>query len=217
MQAPNRAAAATMFVHHLDDDPAWRETLARVVAGSPGFECDGNIGAAIVVLELWHRDEDGFAIAAALKRRWRPPRVLALTSRCDEVALHRATDGLLDGLIWKTPAAGTQLRDALCALAAGKSYFAPEVLAEHRRLCSSPDAYFKRLSRGEQELMPYFGRFAGDAEIARLTGRSRETIRWHRGEIMRRLDLPDSTALARWAMVAGFVPPFLPAPPCLVA
>ncbi|MBM3853550.1 MAG: response regulator transcription factor [Verrucomicrobia bacterium] len=203
-------------MHQIDDDPAWREYLARVVDHMPRFACGGLEQASIVVLELWHRGDDGFRLAAALKRRRNPPRLLALTSRCDEVALYRSMLGPLEGVVWKTPAAQGQLCEGLEALLADRSYFPPEVVAERRRVCASPDAYFKRLSPVELELMPYLGQFTSDFEIARQTGRSPATIRWHRGEIIRRLDLHDSFELVRWAMETGFVAPNLPAPPCLV-
>jgi DNA-binding NarL/FixJ family response regulator len=203
-------------VHHLDDDAAWGGQVEDAVHAVEGLAMGALHGAAIVVLELWHRGRDGLILAAELKETLRPPRILALTDRCDPVCLHRSLHGALDGFVWKTPAARVQLGDALRSLAEGRSFFCPEMLAERRRLGAAPDAYFKRLSALEQDLIPHFACGAADREIALQTGRAAETIRWHRGEIIRRLGLRNSIELARWAEIAGFVPPNLPAPPCLV-
>lgn len=210
-------AATRKVVYHMDDDPAWRRQLADVVGTLDGIALGDLVAAQIVVVDLWHRGEDGFHIVDRLKGRSNPPQILAFTCRCDPVAVHRAVLGALDGFVWKTPAAAQQVAEALSALAQGRAYFATEFLAERRRLAALPNAYFKILSPIELKLVPLFGKHLSDEEVGRRVGLNPRTIRWHRGEIVRRLGLAGSHELPIWATVTGFVPPHLPAPPCVVA
>ena len=213
---PSPRPVEPSVVCHLEDDPAWRVQLADTVDSLDSFTLGDLPSAVIVVLELWYRGESGFEIAARLRKGPGRVRVLALTSRCDAVAMHHAQDGLLDGFVWKIPAAGHQITEALLALEQDRTYFPKEVTDERRRLEALPDAYFKLLSPTEVELLPYFARFMKDPEIATKVGSSERTIRWHRKKIEHLIGATSFGDLCNWALCIGFAPLNLPAPPCLV-
>ncbi len=168
-----------------------------------------------MVLELWLQNDDGFDVIEQLAALPEKPRVLALTRRCDPVAMHRAREGRLAGLVWKTPAAPEQLGAALAALRTGGTYFRPEVRAEMARVRAASDAFFKIISPKEQELLPLLGRGRTDEEVSRRLGREPCTVKRHRLTIQEKLGLRREE-LPLWAMLMGFVPLMLPAPPCLV-
>ena len=170
----------------------------------------------LVATELRLHDGDGFAFLRALTQELAGcPRLLALTGRSDEVALHRAQEGRLSGLIWKTPAAAAQLRAALPVVLAGGVCFPPEVRDLMREVRAAPEVWFKILSPTEQELLPLLGQGMTNGEIALRSGRNPETVKWHRKAIMRKLGIHRAPDLAGWCMAKGFVPGSQSAPPCL--
>ena len=102
---------ATTLVH-IDDDFAWDETLRKSVSALPsavsmrvveactrahGLRLCRELSPSIIVMELWLQGEDGFELLEQLAALPCKPRVLALTRRCDPVAMHRAREGRLAG------------------------------------------------------------------------------------------------------------------------
>ena len=219
------------MIVHLDADPAWRETFRQAaceampetrVHAAPtaarALALCREVRPTLVATELRLHDGDGFDFIRSLTELPGCPRLFALTDRCDEVALHRAQgDGLLAGLIWKTPAAPAQLRAALPLLCAGGVCFPPEVRDLMRNQRTSPLAYFKILSPTQQELLPLMGKGMTDGEIALHSGRNPETVRWHRSEIMKKLEIRRTPKLVSWTMGKGFVDLGPGAPPCAFA
>ncbi len=157
----------------------------------------------VVVLELLLHGDDGFDFLRELAALPVGPHVLALTARSDDLTLHRAQSGWLHGLIWKTPAAAAQLREALPILGDGGRYFPPEVRKRMAAFSAAPDAFFKILSPAEQDLLPWFGRGLTDEEVADRVGRKAGTIKSHRHEIMEKLGLSRAVALVFWTMDKG--------------
>lgn len=219
-------AVATTLVH-IDDDFAWGETLRKSVSALPsavsmrvveactrahGLRLCLELCPSIIVMELWLQGEDGFELLEQLVALPGKPRVLALTRRCDPVAMHRARAGRLAGWVWKTAAAGHQLGAAFVALRAGETYFPPEVCAEMARLRAAQDAFFKIISPTERKLLPLLGRGWTDEAVARRLVREPCTIKRHRLTIQKKFGLRREE-LPLWAMQVGFVPPLLLAPP----
>ena len=213
---------------HLDGDPVWREVfgLALSVAmprahvyvarsTTQALELCRRFVPTVVVVELLIHGDDGFDFLRALAAWAQGPRVLAFTARHDDLILHRAQSGWLDGLIWKTTAAAAHLRIALPILGDGGRFFPSEVRERMAAFSAAPDAFFKIISPAEQELLPWFGRGLSDAEVAVLVGRKAGTIKWHRHEIMKKLGFSRAIELAFWAMEKGFCVSKLPLPPCL--
>ena len=222
------ASSTDITLVHLDEDFSWGEILRRSAASRwPGgrvrvvtarTRTDGlrrcrELRPVMVVMDLWLQAEDGFDVLEELAALPTNPRVLALTRRCDPVAMHRATEGRLAGFVWKISSAAEQLGMALAALEAGENYFPAEVRAAITGVRAAPDAYFKILSPTLQGLMPLLGRGYADQEVSRRLGREPCTIKHQRLEVQGKLGLRREE-LPLWAMIAGFVPPLLPSPPC---
>jgi len=205
-------------VLHIEDDSLWRRTTAALLDDWPEFcqmesAANGRDGIrqcaekmpAIVILDLGLPDLDGFEVLDRLNALPRPPQILLLTCRRDQALLYRLGSGGIAGLIWKDDDfVRDLLRPALVSLAAGKSYFAPDVSAAMRRFRTSPDAFFKILSPWELKLVTLLAQGFRDDAVALKTGCGSGTIRNHWHNIAVKLGLPDRHAVRLWAEARGF-------------
>jgi len=218
-----RSAPAVPTVFHIEDDPLWAGATASLLNDWPevchvGSAINGRDGItlclerqpAIVLLDLGLPDINGFAVLDCLNALPCPPQVLLLTGRMDEALLYRLGSGGVAGLIRKGGDFARHLRPALTAVAAGRSYFPPEVGEAVRRFRRSPDAFFKMLSRWELRLVSLLALGLRDAEIAAETGCCCGTIRNHWHNIAGKLGLGDRHDLKRWADAKGFGPALKP-------
>jgi len=211
---------------HIEDD-SWTEQVVRDLlrrwpeihyagsarTGAAGLELCERTRPAVVLLDLRLPDEDGFKLAAALRSRPRPPRILYLTGRADDAALYSLSRDPTAGFLWKSPALAQHLRPALAAALAGRAYHPPELREALARLRRDPLAFHKILADADLALLPLYGRGLTDDEIAALTDRAALTIKWRRNRIMQKLDLHRTADLMRWAREKGFVEEPSPAPP----
>jgi len=204
-------------VLHIEDDSLWARVVAGLLGDWPevcpvGAAGNGHDGLvlcaerkpAVVILDLVLPDLKGFEVLDRLNALPHPPQILLLTCRQDEAVLYRLGFGGVAGLIWKSIDFARHLRPALAALAAGRSYFPPEVTGALRRFHASPDAFFKILSPLEQRLVSLAGMGWTDGEIARRLACGFSTVRVHFRNIMIKLGLEGRHALLRWARTAGF-------------
>jgi len=211
------AEAKRPAVLHIEDDSLWVRVVADLLNKWPEVCHVGSVGnghdgirqcaekmPAIVILDLGLPDLNGFEVLDCLNALSFPPQVLLLTCRKDQALLYRLGFGGIAGLIWKSPDFARGLRLALVALAAGRSYFPPEVCEAVHQFRSSPDAFFKILSPWELKLVSLLAQGFRDEDIAEKTGRSCSTLRSHWHNIAEKLGFHDRHEIQRWAAARGF-------------
>lgn len=204
----------------VEDVAFWADYAAHVVRAMPGIRylgCAGCLAEArrmlaatrpqLLLLDSRLPDGDGMVLAEEIRRTGRPVRIAAFTVRSDNFALHSFDRLQLDGLIWKNQLTEASLQAAVRDLCRGVRYLAPELADRRRAARANPDSWRKILSDREQSLLPRFGTGLSDAEIAEQTRANPATIRVHRQNIMRKLNLHRTIDLVRWALTEGFVPP----------
>jgi DNA-binding NarL/FixJ family response regulator len=211
---------------HVEPDVLWAAMVVRIVRHLPLFQHTGTARTGsdaltrcreqpvgVVIMETWLPDADGLALVDLFTELPRPPAILLLSARCDEVTLFRAFGGAVAGLLWKGSSSAQRLGGALNAVAAGRRYFPPEAVAAYTRFRQSPSAFFKILSDAEVKLMPLFANAWSDRRIAEETGSSANTIHAHRTRVLAKLDLHCSSDLTEWALAKGFGVRLRPMPP----
>jgi DNA-binding NarL/FixJ family response regulator len=203
---------------HIEDDVLWGRAVKQLVHGSRDVAHVGTAATAaqglalcraqqpdLAVLALELPDADGFDLALTLANLPRPPRVVLLTVKADEVTLFRASYAYIAGMVWKTGQVQDTLRCAIREVLAGRRYFPADVREAMRTIRTDPTAFFKILSGRELALLPLLCQGFTDDQIAAQTALCPATVKSHRQHIMAKLDLHRTADLIRWAAEKGFV------------
>ena len=212
-------------VLHIEDEPIWSGLVVGVLSGLPGVRAVVTAGTGleglalartfnpdVVLLDLRLPDIDGLVLAGQLAALPHPPRIVLISARTDEAALHAANRPQIAGMIGKNLQVPDLLGRMLEEVGAGRKYFAPEVLAAWQELIGRSDAFFKILSPRELEFAAYFGRGLGDEAVAAELGVGAFAARSQRQRIMQKLGLHRSPELIHWAIRTGLVDPARPQP-----
>src|ERR1044071_66716 len=91
----------SLSVAHIDHDVAWRDLVRRIVRRLPGFKFTESFPNAfvawrlslrppdILIIDFSSLDADGLDFVVRFAESNRRTKVLALTSRCDDLMLYR--------------------------------------------------------------------------------------------------------------------------------
>ncbi|MBI5693768.1 MAG: response regulator transcription factor [Verrucomicrobia bacterium] len=204
-------------VLHVEDDPFWGQLVAKAIGQWPEFRLvatvpTGAVGIKqcrelapdIVVLDLRLTDMSGFEVLAALRQAASGPKVLLMTVRNDEVALHQASRPEVAGMILKAAYVDLELREALAAIVRGGKYLPSRLRAAAQSLRATPNAYFKLLTPREIEVLESIATGLDDEEIAAVLGVAIDTVHSHRTAIMRKVEVHCASKLVVWAREKGF-------------
>ena len=204
-------------VLHIEDDSFWSELVAKAIGYTPEFRLVGTVptgkgGIArcaelfpqIVILDLCLPDLDGLEVIKILRAQVRPPRVLFMSVRNDDVVLHRTSHAEVAGMIYKGTNFNNELQLALKVVASGGRYVSRAVQADAQRFRAAPNAFFKLLTPREVEMLGLIAAGCPNHEIAALLGIGLEAIHSHRQHIMRKVDVHCAAKLVIWARETGF-------------
>ncbi len=212
------AASAPFAVLVVENARFWRDYLTDSLARIPqitrtgcAVDCRGareHIRGEtydLLVLELNLPDGAGLQFASECRQRMPTCRLLALTSRSDNVVLRAYATRLLDGLLWKQDLTAGQVPEAVRTIVGGGRYLAPGLRPQWLRHQHDRTGWWLILSDREQALVPWFGAGLSDTEIADAIGACAATIRVHRQHILAKLGLHRTIELMRWALAQGFI------------
>lgn len=181
-----------------------QEVLGEASDGEKALELSRALAPDLVLLDLELPVRDGFSVIAALRTHKPSPRILVLSSHCDDFTVLRIEQYGVDGFVDKNTSTAAGLGEAFAAIERGGRYFSPtfqRVRAARRRDSGSFD---KLLSEREQGVLALIGELRDDAEIGRILGIRERTVETHRFNIMRKLGLDSRLSLERFARDHGF-------------
>jgi DNA-binding NarL/FixJ family response regulator len=206
---PSVAARRVLIV---DDHPVVRAGLAALLAPEADLRvvaeaADGAEGVAlheihapdVTLMGLRMPRMDGFAAIRAIRAARPDARVVALTSREGDVDIHRALDaGACGYLIKSTP--GPDIVSAVRAAASGRRVIPPEVAGRLAEFTPRVD-----LTEREVEVLRFAGKGLRNKDIARVIGRTEETIKAHLKHVMAKLGTSDRTEAVTVALQRGII------------
>jgi DNA-binding NarL/FixJ family response regulator len=181
------------------------EVVAEAGDGPQAVEEVQRTHPDLLLLDLHLPGFDGFTVIEKIREKTRTPRVLILSSYCDDYTVSRVEKAAVHGFIDKNASTMAGLREAMKTVADNGTYFSETFrrLATDRH--ADKNAFDARLSVRERAILVLIGRFLNDAEIARQVNISGATVEKHRFNIQRKLGLKSRTELMRYARDHGFI------------
>lgn len=203
----------------VEDHLMFREVLRKVCAVDlrhevVGEAADGEQAVAVVartapglvLLDLHLPALDGFGVIEAIgKLPLDPaPRLLVLSSHCDEFTVYRAEELHVHGFVDKNTNSVATLKEAVGAVAAGRTWFSEPFLKLRAARQRDPHSFDKLLTVRERGVLGLVGASLSDPEIGARLSISTETVEKHRSNIRRKLGFGTNAELARYARAHGF-------------
>jgi DNA-binding NarL/FixJ family response regulator len=209
----------TIRVLLVEDHRMVREALCEVLKKVPDIEIVGEAGDArealqqaadlepdVVVLDIRLPDVNGIEVAARLKDAGSRAKLVALSAFADKRFVTAMLRSGASAYVTKS-AAGTELVQAIRAVAAGHGYFSPEIAgalaSEVRGQPLVGEA--QPLARREREVLRLIAEGVRSPAIAEQMHVSVATVEVHRRNIMRKLGLRTVAELTKHAIREGIV------------
>jgi len=218
MTGPLAKPAPALSLLIADDHWVVRESLKQVARGidasvdineAATFEealaiLDRNPFMSLVLVDLVMPGSKGFEGLELLRRRFPAIPVAVISIREDPDDVRRAIQQGVIGYIPKS-AGADEIRRALTRIFGGEVYFPRDLLtrswpAEAQSAAEEPAGDAPRLSEREDEILDLLGSGKAIADIADDLGISRQTVRVHLGNAMRKLGLKNREAAIHYAI-----------------
>lgn len=193
----------------LEERPEWaivaeagdgREAVRQVLATEPD----------VAVLDIGMPMLNGIDATAQIVRKLPAVRVLMLSMHDDHAYITRAVRAGAKGYLLKD-AAGSDLINAIDAVAAGKSFFSPPVakvvLDEYLKRMADQGTMdrYDSLSEREREVFQLVAEGSSTKEIAEILSISAATVETHRAHILEKLDIRNTAELVLFAVRRGVI------------
>jgi DNA-binding NarL/FixJ family response regulator len=178
-----------------------------VGVASTGTEAKRLIGARrpdIVVLDVHLPGTDGFEVAAYVRECWPRVKIVMTSSHCNDYTLYKVERARIHGFIDKNLQSMGAFRNALAAVQRDEAYFSRSFHEARKARARNSRDFTKILSEREFEVLELIGQSLSDQEVAAQLGISPATVQTHRSKILRKLKIPNSNKLARFALEHGF-------------
>ncbi len=205
----------------IDDHTMLNELITTVVDSLAGFQVVGWVQTEaealplcgrelpdLVILDLVLTASSGIALLEKLGRLCPDTRVIIFSGNLTPDIIQQVLAAGACSLVSKTATLG-EFRNALLAVAAGRTYFSPEVSAAIKSLVIDPRALVRagrsRLTGREETVLRYLAQGFSSREIARTLGVSVYTVANHRSRLMKKTGLHRAAQLSLYAVRRGLL------------
>jgi DNA-binding NarL/FixJ family response regulator len=137
--------------------------------------------------------------------------VIILSAHSDDEYVNRVAAAGVFGFLEKQSSAEI-LSLAIREVAAGRTYYSPNIAARLSRLQASettssvwPRLVPLRLTSRETEVLQLVAEGSGNKQVAAELGISIKTVEKHRKQLMSKLRIHDTASLTRYAVAAGVI------------
>jgi len=210
------SSSCPMTIVIVEDHVLTRDLLRVLCEGELGHQVVGEAGRGpeavetilrckpdLVLLDLHLPEMGGLSVVEAIRRAGCHPRILALSSFCDEYTFHCIERIGLNGFVDKMKSLVEHLKEAIGTIASGRTYFSETYQSIGQAHRSNPQAFDKILTASEQRIMTMIGDMLTDREIAQRLEIRDLTVEKHRSNILRKLGVRHRIGLALYARQHG--------------
>jgi DNA-binding NarL/FixJ family response regulator len=193
-----------------------RELLAIFCKEEAGLEVVGNTGTGpetvaaiislrpdVVILDLMLPGIDGFKVVEMVRQLGQDPKVVAMSSRCDDYTSWRVEHARFQGFIDKGSANTATFKSALASIKNDRAFYSETFVTTRHRMRNNPAGFDKVLTDREQSILILIADLWTDEEIAKELGVTTVTPGKHRSNILRKLGLGTKGELIRYARRHG--------------
>ncbi len=207
-----------------DDHTILRQGLKRILELDPTFEVVGEAGDGreavkkaealtpdVVVMDISMPILNGIEATRQIAKTLPKTKILILTvHESDQIALEILHAGATGYLLKDT--AADELTAAIKAVYRGDSYLSPsiakKVISQFLDIAKGkvqPEDKFSLLTSREREILQLIAEGYSNKEIADMLYISEKTVKTHRENIMRKLDLHNVAELVKYALQRGII------------
>jgi DNA-binding NarL/FixJ family response regulator len=198
-----------------DDHALFRQGVKKIIEEVDGLQVVGEakdglellellkeVNPALVILDISMPNLRGLEAAREIKGRYPQIKILLLTMHKKKDFLQQGVEAGVDGFLVKEDA-DIQLLQAVQAIREGKKFYSPLLSTRLADLAHSK-GQTDPLTKREKEIAKLLAEGKSSKEIARLLYISIYTVRRHRDNIMRKLELKGLADLVRYALEQGY-------------
>jgi DNA-binding NarL/FixJ family response regulator len=195
-----------------DDHPVVRTGISAIVANEPDMSVVAEAGDGLDAVAMYDRYSpdvvlmdlrmprlDGIAATHAIVAAHPEARVVALTSYEGDADIYRALDAGACGYLIKDMV-GSDVVGAIRTAAAGRRVVPPGVAGRLAEFTPRVD-----LTPRELEVLRLTAKGLRNRDIARIIGRTEETVKVHLKNIMAKLDVEDRTEAVTLGLQRGII------------
>lgn len=197
------------IVRELLESVALREFSFDAVKGSGDGEEAWEIFASepfdFVVTDLVLPSLDGLSLAQRMLAAVPEICILAISSECDDYVVRKIQRSGILGFADKSDMSLEILFEAFNEVSAGHVYHSPTVQKKIVEMWEDPDAYYKVLSDSEIEVVQAIASGHDKDKISEALGISVFTVRRHKHNSMKKLNISDEASLVRFALDCGMI------------
>jgi len=195
-----------------DDHPVVRTGIGAVVANEPDISIVAEAGDGVDAVAMYDRYSpdvvlmdlrmprlDGIGATRAIIAAHPEARVVALTSYEGDADIYRALDAGACGYLIKDMV-GSDVVGAIRSAAAGRRVVPPSVAGRLAEFTPRVD-----LTQREVEVLRLTAKGLRNRDIARVIGRTEETVKVHLKNIMAKLEVEDRTEAVTLGLQRGII------------
>ncbi|MFA6971926.1 MAG: response regulator transcription factor [Gallionella sp.] len=179
--------------------------------GRDAIRLVGKLKPHLVIMDLSMPGMNGIEATRSIKRQFPDTKVLVLTLHKTEEYIHESLGAGANGYILKD-ATHDELRVAVRSILNGKTYLSPDISAKvingYLGASGSPSggvSPWDTLTNREREVMKLVAEGRPNKYVAEYLSLSVKTVEKHRSNLMRKLDLHNSSTLTAYAIDKGLV------------
>jgi DNA-binding NarL/FixJ family response regulator len=186
-------------VASLVSDQTHLQLVAQACSGEEAIRFYSEHRPDVVLMDLRMPGRDGVATITALREIDPAARIVILTTFDGEEDIYRGLRAGAKAYLLKD-SSQQEIVDCICTVARGQKYLPPHIAAKlaERLDCSE-------LSKREQEVLRHLATGMSNKQIARVTGITEGTVKFHVTSIMAKLDAKSRTEAVAVATKRGLI------------